>query len=319
MYDIIGDIHGYAEELKSLLQKLGYSKTASGYMHPNRTAVFCGDFIDRGPEIPEVVRIVRQMCDEGNAVAVMGNHEFNALVFQTKDPDHPDQFLRPHNKRNLKQHAATLEQFSEGELQSALAWFRTLPVAIETDSFRTVHACWNPKCIETIQAGFEKFGKFTPQFLKKATVPKTDLFQAIECVLKGPELPLPEGLYVTDKEGNRRKRIRIRWFQSPRNQTWRTYALPLVDTLPADPIPEHAFAAPYAEDERPVFVGHYWLRSYPPKPLTNNIACLDYSIAKDGWMCAYQFDGASPLTADRIVSVPSRTQRHVEHHSIDLG
>lgn len=319
MYDIIGDIHGYAEELKLLLLKLGYTKTSSGYAHPNRKAIFCGDFIDRGPEIPEVVRVVRQMCDEGNALAVMGNHEFNALVFQTKDPDHPDMFLRPHNKRNVKQHAATLEQFRKAELHSALAWFRTLPVAIEMDSFRVVHACWNKQCINTIQAALNEYGMFTPRFLKKATTLRTNIFQAIECVLKGPELPLPNGLYVTDKEGNRRKRIRIRWFESPKNQTWRTYALPLVNTLPTDLVPKDAFASPYAKDERPVFVGHYWLRNYPPEPLTDNIACLDYSIAKDGWLCAYRFDGETPLTADRIVSVPSRTQQHAIHRSIDLG
>ncbi|MEP3478146.1 MAG: metallophosphoesterase [Fuerstiella sp.] len=314
MYDIIGDIHGYAEELKTLLETLGYSKARSGYHHPDRTAVFCGDFIDRGPEIPEVVRIVRQMCDEGNAVAVMGNHEFNALAFQAEDPDQPGKFLRPHSDRNLKQHAATLNQFSTTELQSALGWFRTLPVSIETDSFRVVHACWNSDCIDQIQAALRNYGNFTAPFLKKATTVHDEIFDAIECVLKGPELPLPDGLFVTDKEGNRRKRIRIRWFHSPQNQTWQTYALPMVNTLPADAVPADAFAAPYASDERPVFVGHYWLRSYPPEPLTNNIACLDYSIAKDGWLCAYRFERELPLAADRFVAIPSRHQ--AQKHSL---
>lgn len=319
MYDIIGDIHGYAEELKLLLQKLGYSKTRSGYQHLSRTAVFCGDFIDRGPEIPEVVSIVRQMCDEGNAVAVMGNHEFNALAFQTEDPDQPGKFLRPRSDRNLKQHAATLKQFSPSELQSALSWFRSLPVSLETDSFRIVHACWNADCIQQIQTALTEHGPFTAEFLKKATTPNDEVFDAIECVLKGPELPLPDGLFVTDKEGNRRKRIRIRWFHSPENQTWQTYALPKVNTLPDDPVPQDAFAAPYGIDERPVFVGHYWLRSFPPEPLTDNIACLDYSIAKDGWLCAYRFDGALPLTADRIVAIPSRSRQQAEHRLSDLG
>lgn len=308
MYDIIGDIHGYAEELKQLLHELGYSESRSGYQHPSRTAVFCGDFVDRGPEIPEVVRIVRQMCDEGHAMAVMGNHEFNALAFDTEDPEQPGQFLRPHSERNLKQHAATLQQFTAAERQDALTWFRRLPVAIETDLFRVVHACWNPSCLQVIQDAMIEFGVFTPEFLKRATAVDDPVFDAIECVLKGPELPLPDGLTVTDKEGNRRRRIRIRWFQSPQQQTWQTYALPAVNTLPNDPIPQDVFACPYSPDQRPVFVGHYWLRSFPPKALASNIACLDYSIAKDGWLCAYRLDDDSPLTADRFVVVPCRTQ-----------
>lgn len=318
MYDLIGDIHGYAEELKCLLQKLGYSETRSGYHHPQRTAVFCGDFVDRGPEIPEVVRIVRQMCDEGNAIAVMGNHEFNALAFDTEDPDQPGQFLRPHSERNLKQHAATLKQLTSSERQDALAWFRTLPVAVETDLFRVVHACWNPLCIQNLETATKEFGAFTPEFLKRATAVHDPVFDAIECVLKGPELQLPDGLTVTDKEGNRRRRIRIRWFQSPQEQTWQTYALPAAQSLPADPIPDDVFACPYEQHERPVFVGHYWLRNFPPKPLASNIACLDYSVAKDGWLCAYRLDDDSPLTSDRFVAVPCRSQSQPPGSSSEL-
>ena len=69
MYDIIGDIHGHAAELKLLLEKLGYRNDAGSYSHPARRVLFCGDFIDRGPEIMETLRLVRQMCDSGAAQA----------------------------------------------------------------------------------------------------------------------------------------------------------------------------------------------------------------------------------------------------------
>ena len=46
MYDIIGDIHGHAAELKALLEKLGYREQDGAYRHPDRRAVFLGDFID---------------------------------------------------------------------------------------------------------------------------------------------------------------------------------------------------------------------------------------------------------------------------------
>ena len=54
MYDIIGDIHGHAQELKSLLVKMDYSVTEGVWQHPARKAIFVGDLIDRGPSIREV-------------------------------------------------------------------------------------------------------------------------------------------------------------------------------------------------------------------------------------------------------------------------
>jgi len=71
-FDIIGDIHGCASELESLLGKLGYVDGA----HPEgRTAVFVGDLVDRGPDAPGVLRRVMSMVGSGNALCVPGNHE----------------------------------------------------------------------------------------------------------------------------------------------------------------------------------------------------------------------------------------------------
>jgi len=77
MYDIIGDIHGHADELVTLLEQLGYREQNACFRHPSRKVIFCGDFVDRGPHIPDVVRIARKMVEQDAALAVMGNHEFN--------------------------------------------------------------------------------------------------------------------------------------------------------------------------------------------------------------------------------------------------
>lgn len=69
-YDIIGDIHGHASELRSMLADMGYSRYGGGYRHPDRKALFVGDFIDRGPAISEVLEIVRSMVDANDALAV---------------------------------------------------------------------------------------------------------------------------------------------------------------------------------------------------------------------------------------------------------
>ncbi|MFF4833086.1 polynucleotide kinase-phosphatase [Streptomyces sp. NPDC001315] len=71
-FDIIGDIHGCANELESLLDKLGYTDG----VHPDgRTAVFVGDLVDRGPDSPGVLRRVISMVKSGSALCVPGNHE----------------------------------------------------------------------------------------------------------------------------------------------------------------------------------------------------------------------------------------------------
>ena len=70
MYDIIGDIHGHANELVRLLELMGYERRKGHYSHPDRKVIFLGDLIDRGPNILEVLQISRSMIDNGAALAV---------------------------------------------------------------------------------------------------------------------------------------------------------------------------------------------------------------------------------------------------------
>jgi protein phosphatase len=89
-FDVIGDIHGCASELETLLRELDYEATAvenpsplwsaSAYRHPaGRKAVFVGDLVDRGPRILDSVRIVRNMVVAGSALCVPGNHDMKLL------------------------------------------------------------------------------------------------------------------------------------------------------------------------------------------------------------------------------------------------
>lgn len=310
MHDIIGDIHGHADELVQLLEQMGYEQVRGVFRHPQRTAVFCGDFIDRGPQIPDVVSIARNMVEAEAALAVMGNHEFNALAYHTENPAEPGAYFRRHSEHNQHQHQATLDQFSDKDLEDALQWFGTLPVALDLGSCRIVHACWDDAAISQIEELRQTTGSaYSTEFLSRTARRGNAEFEAAERVLKGPELALPDGITVTDQEGNRRRRIRIRWFEPPTSQTWRSYALPRKTTLPDTPVPEDAPAVPYPSDAPPVFVGHYWLPESVAQPLAPNIACLDYSIARNGFLTAYRFDNQWPLQADRFVAVPSRTRK----------
>lgn len=88
-FDIIGDIHGCFDELRALLVKLGYQITeANGDLasrhyvaqHPEgRKVVFLGDLVDRGPRIPDVLRLTMSMVESGAALCVPGNHDIKLM------------------------------------------------------------------------------------------------------------------------------------------------------------------------------------------------------------------------------------------------
>jgi len=309
MYDIIGDIHGHADELVELLDKLGYEEHSGVFHHPKRQVIFCGDFVDRGPQIRDTLRIARSMCEAGSAQAVMGNHELNALALYTPHPTKPGDFLRPRTEKNLHQHRATMTQLDPQEMMDSLEWFRQLPVSLDLGNLRVVHACWDPADLKVVAEGMREHGAMTAEFLHQATLPGNPLFDSIERVMKGPEMWLPEGCFMEDKEGNKRPATRIRWFEHPGDHTFATYSMPELRNpeLSGLKVPATVRSAPYAATDPPVFVGHYWLAGRIPAPLSSNIACVDYSVAKNGLLTAYRHHGESVLRADSFVAVPSRS------------
>lgn len=79
-FDIIGDVHGCYPELLSLLLKLGYEVDTSTQVpsinpKPDRTLVFLGDLIDRGPDSLAVLKLVMDLCKKGQALCIPGNHD----------------------------------------------------------------------------------------------------------------------------------------------------------------------------------------------------------------------------------------------------
>ena len=303
MYDLIGDIHGHAEQLKTLLGKLGYEKKQGVFQHPDRRVIFLGDFIDRGPQIREVLEIARGMVEAGHAHAVMGNHEWNALAYHTPDPKNPGEYLRKHGEKNVHQHSQTVKQLGKEELSSYLNWFATLPMWLEIDGVRAVHACWDEDQQHVMKKAFAECGGLTPELLLRGSRTDDEVFKAVEVLLKGKEIRLPEGVVYRDKEGSQRKNIRTRWFLPAAGMTYRSYALQAGDVECDDPVPHEQVAhfKPYAETAQPVFLGHYWLNDERPKLLATNVACLDYSVAKAGYLCGYRWQGEQQLSNEHFV------------------
>ena len=301
MYDIIGDIHGYNNSLEALLVKLGYDKHAGYYKHPERKAIFCGDIIDRGPGIRQTLQLVKSMCDNNSAYMITGNHEYNAILFNTKSPK--GRWLRKRIPKNIKQFSQTLAAFEKNpqELEIYIDWFRTLPIFLEFDNFRVIHACWDYELIEFLKKELPQ-SKFTYEFILRAATKNTPEYNAIEDLIKGKEIKLPKGLSYFDKDGNIRHRIRFQWWRILCNETYRSIAVNYEKQVPDQAVNQRFIKnhIPYRADDIPVFFGHYWRRG-EPKLISQNVCCLDFSIAKRERLAAYRFDGERTLSNSKFV------------------
>jgi hypothetical protein len=140
--DIVGDIHGEHDALKALLEELDYAPDGS---HPDgRRLVFAGDLVDRGHDSPAVVESVMKLTNCGRAQCVLGNHELNILRSDTKNENawffHPDVAA-----------TAAVQPVRPKQTTRFRDFFAELPIALERDDLRVVHASWNSAAIDKIR------------------------------------------------------------------------------------------------------------------------------------------------------------------------
>lgn len=293
--DFIGDIHGHADELEELLKKLHYKKIDGYYQHSMRKVFFVGDFIDRGPQIREVLEIVRPMVENDAAYAVIGNHEHNAICYWTIGPDGKP--LRPHTEKNQGQHKLTIEAFNDADLlMEYVEWFKTLPIFAEHEHFKVVHAQWNQQHVNRLKEdGIASFMNL--EFLMNSAARGTAEYEIIENLLKGEERHVP-GVPFLDKDVNERFSYRLKWWLQGNNLKCRDslfeFSPEANDTLTLSSIG-------YEKNDPPVFFGHYWLKDSEPVLQQNNVCCLDFSVAKEeGILVAYSWNGERELVEENF-------------------
>lgn len=304
-FDIIGDVHGQAGKLEALLRMLGYRQRQGAWRHPSRTALFVGDFIDRGPEQLRTLDTVRRMIDAGSAQAVMGNHEFNAIAYLLEDPEAPGSHLRIRTDKNRAQHQRFLDEVGEDTPahREWVDWFLGLPLWLETDSVRVVHACWSPAHMKTLSSQLATGNRLTPELMVKASRKGAAEYEAVETLCKGLEVDLPPPVSYLDADGNRRTRTRTRWWDASARD-FRSAAMMAPEqakALPQDPLPAECLLE--YDNAKPLFFGHYWLTG-KPSVLTDRICCVDYSAAFDEHpLVAYRFEGEPVLDAGNLVAI----------------
>ena len=142
--DIIGDIHGEIDALNQLLEVLGYA--ANGEHQESRRLAFLGDLVDRGPDSPAVVDKVIRLVQARQAQCLAGNHELNILLGRPLPGN--GWFVQPNALENPGDFSST--RVDPERIDEYLAFFSHMPVVLQNDALRLVHACWHPESVAAI-------------------------------------------------------------------------------------------------------------------------------------------------------------------------
>jgi hypothetical protein len=304
MYDIIGDVHGHAQLLKKLLTTLGYKKKRNGYTHSSRKAVFVGDFINRGPDIRKTIRIVRDMVENGNAHAVLGNHEINAIIASLKDKKGMPLIKPP--LRNFISVLKTTEEFANAKEEWAghLKWLRSLPLFLEMDGIRVIHACWSDQAIDYLRENITYPRIKKRIFHEIYNDPGSKIAQNIWLVTKGPQFKMPGDLKIINNKGVSPRSYRIRWWEDPHGKTFEELSFESKFKLPQYNVPDQILPVtyPYNTDNPVLFFGHY-CRFKGPYIINQNMCCVDSCVNGSKVLTAYSWQGEKRLIPKNLLRI----------------
>ena len=276
--DLIGDIHGHYLELRLLLEKLGYSLQGLNLAHPdNRKLAFVGDFINRGPQSIEVLKLVRSLHQSGDAFVVLGNHEFNLIQNLVAGNSIPDEFV------------------------PFIPWLRTLPLFLELETLRIVHAAWHFSSINILDQVLVADDLFIKETFKKESMYK----RASQSILSGIKIIIPKDLKLADRFAIPRTKGRLRWWLDLRGKPYsECFFSPMFPEI-SDRGPtetEISMLEPYIRREKPVFIGHYCL---PPNmaKIYGQVVCLDGCVTCDKRLWGYRHEGEHTPDTSNLIQV----------------
>jgi hypothetical protein len=232
--DIVGDVHGEIAALHALLGHLGYRSDGT---HPaGRRLVFVGDLTDRGPDSPAVMDLIQRYVDAGRAQCVLGNHDLNILLDHTKLDNH---WFYGQQSVTADGYIIPQRPADQATRQRILAFFDTLPIALERDDLRVVHACWNDPMIEMARAADDVVRLYHEhRELIERSFPDLDLDDIdrglehqnrnpVKKLTSGPEERVEEPVEASGKVRNER---RVQWWNDYRD----TFCVFGHYSLPAD-------------------------------------------------------------------------------------
>ena len=276
--DLIGDIHGHYLELRLMLEKFGYSFQGLNLTHPeNRKLAFVGDFINRGPQSVEVLKLVKSLQESGEAFVVLGNHEFKLVQNLVAGNSIPDEFI------------------------PFIAWLRTLPLFLELETLRIVHAAWHFSSIKILEQALVADDLFIKETFEKESMYK----RASQSILSGIKTTIPKDLKLVDRFAIPRTKGRLKWWLDLRGKPYsECFFSPMFPEISdRGPIKtEVSMLEPYTQQEKPVFIGHYCLPPNIPK-IFGQVVCLDGCVTCDKRLWGYRYEGEHIPETSNLIQV----------------
>lgn len=148
---VIGDIHGMAALLDSLLARIETDRAGA-----SADIVFVGDYIDRGPDSAAVLARVFELAQNstGPATCLLGNHERMMLDFLDDPARYGARWLHNGGQETLQSYGitSTVRHGADDPLQARAKALRTaLPDGIE-DWLRALPRLWQSGTLAVVHA-----------------------------------------------------------------------------------------------------------------------------------------------------------------------
>ncbi len=298
--DFIGDIHGYYNNLISLLIKLDYQHINNSWYHSKRKALFLGDFINRGNNSLKTLVLIKKMVETGNAFAILGNHELYFLEYYYSIKHNRETKLSQAHINQIEKVFSEFTSFKEVDIYAA--WLASLPLFIELKNVRAVHAYWSDKNLKQI-IKHQNNKRFTNKKLKNIFKQKSKFSKAVWQTVKGIEFRIPKSV-LKENPNIKQSKFRIKWWLDSKNMSLKEISFDSRVELPNLKIRKKSIKnyKIYKNHEPILFFGHYCLRNRN-HILRDNLCCLDGCIAGDGkHILAYRWFGEKELKAENILS-----------------
>jgi hypothetical protein len=172
---------------------------------------------------------------------------------------------------------------------------RTLPLFLEMEAFRAVHACWDDAVIASSRSVTDD-GVLTEAQIVAAADKRDPLWRLVETVTKGPELPLPTGYSFLDKDGTERREVRLQWWKGRGILLGRhRHVRPRSGRAARDRATGHGHPVMRRLSEgRQAGLLRSLLAHRVPVLQAPNALCLDYSAGLDGPLVAYRLEIRRP-------------------------
>ena len=208
-----------------------------------------------------MLALVEQLVKSGRAVAVLGNHEINLLRNEAKDGS--GWFFEERCERDQHRYAPFNRLDADVKVRT-VSFLATLPIALEREDLRVVHAAWIGPHIDTARAlpvtqMLKQYAHWDEQALAEA--------QALEPLVRAELAAWPHALEDQATEPPflhaHAQRESVRQMRNPLKVL--TSGVERVGVEPFYSSGKWRFAERVQwwqeyDDETPVVVGHYWRR-----------------------------------------------------------